>query len=209
MQNSIVSLLGSHLRNFWSRNPAAASPLASALEAPESFNWSNIYRTRQNSLLFRNVLAEEGADAQTPEPAEPAPRKAIPSSAKIGEALGAKAAIVRKTGKDLALLADAETARFVNDALASLNQQFCRVAFVGQMNSGKSSLINVLTQRPDFLPTDINPWTTVVTNLYFGAPEGPHTGAVFRFFNWDEWRRFSEGSPRIKELTKRLLPDFD
>jgi GTP-binding protein EngB required for normal cell division len=212
MQNSIVSLLGSHLRNFWMRNTTAASPAVPAHDATDRYNWTNIYRTSQNSLLFRNVLAEDGDDGSEEKRPNPSREERGPTAAhraKIGEALGAKADIVRRTGKDLALLTDPHTAHFVNDTLANLNQQFCRVAFVGQMNSGKSSLINVLTQRPDFLPTDINPWTTVVTNLYFGAPDAPHVGAVFRFFNWDEWRRFAEGSPRIKELTKRLMPDFD
>ena len=214
MQNSIVSLLGSHLRNFWTRNTTAAPSLAHLHDAADRHNWTNIYRTPHSSLLFRNVLAEEGAEILAEKDKKPSPGREAraPSAlrkAKIGEALGAQVEIVRKTGKELALLSDPHTAHFVNDALASLNRQFCRVAFVGQMNSGKSSLINVLTQRPDFLPTDINPWTTVVTNLYFGAPDAPHVGAVFRFFNWDEWRRFAEGSPRIKELTKRLMPDFD
>jgi GTP-binding protein EngB required for normal cell division len=212
MQNSIVSLLGSHLRNFWMRRATATSPLARAYDAPDDHDWTNIYRTPQSSLLFRNVLADEGdagLDAKKPDPSENARAPTPVRRAKIGEVLGAKLDVVRQAGKDLALLADPHTAHFVNDALASLNRQFCRVAFVGQMNSGKSSLINVLTQRPDFLPTDINPWTTVVTNLYFGAPDAPHSGAVFRFFNRDEWRRLAQGSPRIKELTKRLMPDFD
>lgn len=212
MQNSIVSLLGSHLRNFWMRHATAAPPLARPYDAPGGHNWTNIYRAPHNSLLFRNVLtddADEGAGGHKPNFGAEARAPAPVRRDKIGEALGAKAEAVRKAGKELALLTDAQTARFINDALASLNRQFCRIAFVGQMNSGKSSLINVLTQRPDFLPTDINPWTTVVTNLYFGAPEAPHSGAVFQFFNWDEWRRFAEGTPRIRELTQRLMPDFD
>jgi GTP-binding protein EngB required for normal cell division len=210
MQNSIVSLLGSHLRNFWTRQSTPAPAPTRVYDAIERHNWTNIYRTPQSSLLFRNVLAEaggEGSAAPKPNPearASPAVRRG-----RIGEALGAQADVVRKTGKELALLTGVSTADFINDALASINRQACRVAFVGQMNSGKSSLINVLTERPDFLPTDINPWTTVVTNLWFGAPDVPNAGAVFRFFDWDEWRRFAEGSPRIKELTQRLMPDFD
>lgn len=212
MQNSIVSLLGSHLRNFWMRHATAASPSARPYDAPGGHNWTNIYRVPHNSLLFRNVLTDEGDEGPggfKPSSGAGARAPASVRRDKIGEALGARADVVRKAGKELALLTDPQTGHFINDALASLNRQFCRVAFVGQMNSGKSSLINVLTQRPDFLPTDINPWTTVVTNLYFGAPDAPHAGAVFQFFNWDEWRRFAEGSPRIRELTQRLMPDFD
>ena len=46
-----------------------------------------------------------------------------------------------------------------------LADQTCRIAVIGQIKAGKSSFINVFTQRPDLLPTDINPWTAVVTSL--------------------------------------------
>jgi GTP-binding protein EngB required for normal cell division len=217
MQNSIIAILSTHLRNFWGKG-AISSPLPAQLnEAFGQTGWTNIYRTRESSILFRSVLGEAGESQESenrlprreelPKPAaKPAPP---PGKVKIGEELQAKSEIVRRQGEALAALADPRIAAYINNALANVNRQFCRVAFVGQMNSGKSSLVNVLTQRPDFLPTDINPWTTVVTNLHFGAPLAPKFGAVFKFFNWDEWRRLAEGSPRIKELTCRLMPDFD
>ena len=182
MQNSIVSLLGSHLRNLWVKRAPAIPPSVRAHDASDRPNWTNIYRDPQSSLLFRNVLAGEGEQqperqaANLREEARPA---TAARTAKIGDALGTKAAVVCETGKELALLTDPQTTRFINDALSSLNRQFCRVAFVGQMNSGKSSLINVLTQRPDFLPTDINPWTTVVTNLCFGGRMHPMPARSF------------------------------
>ncbi len=212
MHNSIVSLLGSHLRSFWTRHAPPATLPARTYEATDGQDWTNIYRMPRSSLLFRSVLVDEDAESLVEERRDVSDAADVPvavRSDRIGEILGAKADLVRNTGKDLARLVDPHTAHFINDALAELNRQFCRVAFVGQMNSGKSSLINVLTQRPDFLPTDINPWTTAVTNLHFGAPDAPHTGVVFRFFDGDEWRRLADGSPRIKELTKRLMPDFD
>ena len=216
MQNNLIAILSTHLRNFWSKG-AMTPPLPAAMgDAFGQAGWANIYRTRETSILFRSVLAETDGEADTnarlpkqPDAEVPATKPAAPSKVKIGEELQAKSDLVRRQGETLAALADPRIAEYIRAALGNLNRQFCRVAFVGQMNSGKSSLVNVLTQRPDFLPTDINPWTTVVTNLHFGAPLAPKSGAVFKFFNWDEWRRLAEGSPRIKELTRRLMPDFD
>ncbi|HEY7643965.1 MAG TPA: dynamin family protein [Hyphomicrobiales bacterium] len=216
MQNSLIAILGTHLRNFWGKGAMTPPLQASMGDAFGQAGWTNIYRTRETSILFRSVLAETGGEPETntelpkrPDADMPAAKPAAPSKVKIGEQLQARSDLVRRQGEALVALADPRIAEYIRAALGNLNRQFCRVAFVGQMNSGKSSLVNVLTQRPDFLPTDINPWTTVVTNLHFGAPLAPKSGAVFKFFNWDEWRRLAEGSPRIKELTRRLMPDFD
>ncbi len=89
-----------------------------------------------------------------------------------------------------------------------LQRQACRVAFVGQVKAGKSSLINVLVEQPDLLPANINPCTAVVTRLSFGVPDKPRSGALFTFFNREEWRRLSLGG-RTRELTDRLFPDFN
>jgi hypothetical protein len=89
MQNSIVSLLGSHLRKFWTKNTGGASPFAQAYDAAERDNWTNIYSTQHNSLLFRSVLDEDGESPEE-QPAGPRDEAAAPPSAhrtKIGEAL--------------------------------------------------------------------------------------------------------------------------
>lgn len=67
-----------------------------------------------------------------------------------------------------------------------------RIAVVGQIKAGKSSFINALTGRSGFLPTHVNPWTAVPTELYFGVPEKPRNGAVFEFFNQKEWSRLGQ-----------------
>src|SRR5882672_4569447 len=123
MQNSIVSLLGSHLRKLWVRSTAAAkSPLAPDYDDTDNRIWTNIYRTPGNSLLFRNVLGEEGEqEEKKPKPEWRGPTAL--SRVRIGEALGAKLEVVRKTAKDLVSLADPQTAHFVNEALSSLDQQ--------------------------------------------------------------------------------------
>src|SRR5208282_2962956 len=103
---------------------------------------------------------------------------------------------------------DRETAQSISLVAEQLRKQTCRVAFVGQVKAGKSSLINVLIEQPELLPADINPCTAVVTRLNFGVPDMPQVGAQFTFFSRDEWRRLSMGG-RTRELTDRLFPDFD
>ena len=66
----------------------------------------------------------------------------------------------------------------------------------------------MLVEQPDLLPANINPCTAVVTRLSFGVPDKPQSGALFTFFNREEWRRLSLGG-RTRELTDRLFPDFN
>ncbi len=66
----------------------------------------------------------------------------------------------------------------------------------------------MLIEEPGLLPSDINPWTTVITRLNFGVSGKPQSGAAFTAFTQDEWRRLSIGG-RTRELTERLFPDFD
>lgn len=77
----------------------------------------------------------------------------------------------------------------------------CRIAVIGQVKAGKSTLVNALIRRPGFLPTDVNPWTAVVTNMHFGRPSD--AGAVYQFFDEADWRRLGAGG-RLQELSQRL-----
>jgi hypothetical protein len=95
------------------------------------------------------------------------------------------------------------------EARKQLQQRTCRIAVIGQVKAGKSTFINALTQRPGLLPTDINPWTAVVTSLHFRrSPNPPEHAAVFQMFSGDEWRNLAEGGGRLRELTERLVPEF-
>ena len=90
-----------------------------------------------------------------------------------------------------------------------LMERSCRIAVIGQIKAGKSTFINALAQRPGFLPTDINPWTAVVTALHFrNSPTRPEHAAVFHLFSADEWKELAEGGGRLRELTERLVPGF-
>ena len=90
-----------------------------------------------------------------------------------------------------------------------LEQRTCRISVIGQIKAGKSTFINALSQKPGLLPTDINPWTAVVTLLSFGQAIGPdQPAATFRLFSAEEWRSLAEGGGRLRELTERLVPEF-
>jgi signal recognition particle receptor subunit beta len=94
-------------------------------------------------------------------------------------------------------------------ARRQLEERTCRIAVIGQIKAGKSTFINALARRPGLLPTDINPWTVVVTALHFrSAPTPPDHAAVFHLFSVDEWRELAEGGGRLRELTERLVPGF-
>lgn len=110
----------------------------------------------------------------------------------------------------LAALLEGPAKGLAHDALGVLQAMVCRIAVVGQVKAGKSSLINALICRPELLPSDVNPWTTAVTRLHFGQNNGGGDGAAeFRFFEADEWHKLAEGGGRIRELTERLVPGFE
>src|SRR5262245_34080754 len=99
---------------------------------------------------------------------------------------------------------------FVNDALRLLDRLTCRIGLIGQVKAGKSSLTNALACKPNMLPTDVNPFTTVVTNLHFGRADIPaDVAAEFTFFQANEWEQLAAGLGHIRELTERLVPGFD
>jgi signal recognition particle receptor subunit beta len=94
-------------------------------------------------------------------------------------------------------------------AQRQLQERTCRIAVIGQIKAGKSTFINAIARRPGLLPTDINPWTVVVTALHFrNAPTPPEHAAVFNLFSVDEWRELADGGGRLRELTERLVPGF-
>src|SRR5262249_35178481 len=69
--------------------------------------------------------------------------------------------------------------------------------------------INAFVQQPDLLPTDVNPWTTAVTNLHFRSRQEPEDSAVFQFFGAPEWEQLANGGGKLRELTERLVPGFE
>ncbi len=83
-----------------------------------------------------------------------------------------------------------------------------KIAVIGQVKAGKSSLINCLIRKPEFLPSDINPWTSIVTQLHFAHPSGQTSGAIFSFFDEEQWYQLATRGGRLGELTDGLLEDY-
>jgi GTP-binding protein EngB required for normal cell division len=76
---------------------------------------------------------------------------------------------------------------FISAALEQLSQHKVRIAFIGQVKAGKSSLMNALMKRPDFLPADGGSSTGVTTRVHFGSPERPADKPLFHFLTEHEW----------------------
>ncbi len=69
-----------------------------------------------------------------------------------------------------------------------INNRF-EVAVVGQIKAGKSTLINALLDRPDFLPVDVVPWTSAITCLTLNGESDAEKGsATFKFLTKEQWR---------------------
>ena len=49
--------------------------------------------------------------------------------------------------------------------------EYIKVPFVGFFNAGKSSLLNIFTQKPEMLPINIVPETAVAYEIYYGETE--------------------------------------
>ena len=131
------------------------------------------------------------------------------ASGRIGARLEGLRKQLLSCGDVLAGLVEPSSRPLIADALHNLRQLECRIAVVGQIKSGKSSFINALVRNPRFLPTSVTPWTTAVTNLHFGQPSPGGYAAVFTFLQRTEWDQLAEGGGKIRELTERLVPDFE
>ena len=109
----------------------------------------------------------------------------------------------------LASVGDDRTAARAAGLKARLEEFSAKITLVGQVKAGKSALSNILAASPGLLPSDVNPWTSVVTTLAINtkAPadaEGPaNTKARFTFFNRDEWDNLVVGGGRLGELAER------
>ncbi len=113
--------------------------------------------------------------------------------ARITSRLGEVKRRVVDLGEDLQDAIHSRVGTFVSSLQSDLEAHSCRIAVIGQIKAGKSSLINALIRRPDLLPTDINPSTAVITKLYFGAPAERNNTALFQFFSDDEWEHIMHG----------------
>ncbi|MDI3336713.1 dynamin family protein [Defluviimonas aestuarii] len=109
---------------------------------------------------------------------------------------------------DVEALCDTEGAKQVARLIRELEQFEPSITMVGQIKSGKTSLVNAMVGRPGLLPADVNPWTSVVTSLHLNVPQEENAPvASFQFFDADEWDHLVSSGGRIGELSMRAGAD--
>ena len=82
------------------------------------------------------------------------------------------------------------------------------ITILGQVKSGKTTLVNALAGWADLLPSDVNPWTSVVTALHLRpGPDRREVGAKFQLMKADEWDRLLSKGGRLGELAQRADSD--
>ncbi len=138
----------------------------------------------------------------------------VPDEMSIGQDMQTFMSELKKNGREISKLLDeisldSNVYKLLNEYINEFSSQTCRVAVIGQMKAGKSAFINALIGRGDLLPSDVNPWTTVVTRLHFGDIDLPSESAEFNFFEEHDWQRIAEGGGKLRELVERFLPGFE
>jgi DNA-binding transcriptional ArsR family regulator/signal recognition particle receptor subunit beta len=112
------------------------------------------------------------------------------------------------TLKDVVRLGGADAEKKSSKLIKQLRSFEPSITMIGQIKAGKTSLVNAMVGRPELLPADVNPWTSVVTSLHLNTeiPDDAPT-ASFQFFSKDEWDHLVENGGRIGELSARAGAD--
>ncbi len=147
-------------------------------------------------------MSQDPAELSTPA-ARASANDSEPAGAHLQNVAADLSACVEALSADM----DSPLTAMAQSLVGDLQEQTCRIAVIGQVKAGKSSFINALAGRATMLPTDVNPWTAVVTKVHFGEP-GTQEGAYFEFFTEDEWRHMIGGG-RMREMASSLAPNLD
>ncbi len=99
---------------------------------------------------------------------------------------------------------DQRTAKRGAGLLRKLDHFAPSITMIGQVKAGKTALVNALVGIPGLLPSDVNPWTSVVTELQINPkPTDGEKKARFTFFNRNEWDNLVSTGGRLGELAGR------
>lgn len=110
--------------------------------------------------------------------------------------------------RDFVAMADPDTAKKITRIIAQTREIEPSVTVIGQIKAGKTSLVNAMIGAPGLLPTDVNPWTSVVTSLHINTPSPEaNVKAKFKFFDGAEWDRLISNGGRIGQLAARAGAD--
>ena len=110
--------------------------------------------------------------------------------------------------EDLRCLCDEEALGALKNVHARVQDFEPTITMIGQVKAGKTSLVNAMIGRPEFLPADVNPWTSVVTSLHLNTPREPGAPAAsFQLFNRDEWDNLVKDGGRLGELSRNANAD--
>jgi dynamin family protein len=115
-----------------------------------------------------------------------------------------RASQLSDTLASLSGLTGKNTSRAVERLRRDLNEFEPTITMLGQVKSGKTTLVNAMAGWADLLPSDVNPWTSVVTSLHLKPAARPaETGASFKFMTEKDWDRLLNQGGRIGELASR------
>jgi Dynamin family len=110
--------------------------------------------------------------------------------------------------RDFVTMADPDTAKKVTRIMSQVREVEPSVTVIGQIKAGKTSLLNAMIGAPGLLPTDVNPWTSVVTSLHINTPSPEvNVRAKFKFFDNAEWDKLVSNGGRIGQLAARAGAD--
>jgi len=149
-----------------------------------------------------NLIVEpEGSSAPL---VDPGLKRSFPGLTRIADAQQKFEDVLR----DFVTMTDADTSKKVTRILQQVREVEPSVTVIGQIKAGKTSLINAMIGAPNLLPTDVNPWTSVVTSLHINAPSPElNVKAKFKFFDNAEWEKLVSNGGRIGQLAMRAGAD--
>ncbi len=161
-------------------------------------------------MKMDELQPEDGQKVATPE--IKVPQALAPAFASIGmnemEAFKEQMLDLEEALLDIESFGGPEAKKKAQKLIGSVKSFEPSITMIGQIKSGKTSLVNAMAGRPDLLPADVNPWTSVVTSLHLNTPKAQAAPvASFQFFDQNEWDHLVENGGRIGELSSRAGAD--